>query len=69
MPQAIIHIGLKKRIVVEFEWGLAMIEHNLYFKSDAIEETLIKPIRFNFSAFKKVTCESNRTDHLEGERH
>ena len=53
----------KKRIVVEFEWGLAMIEHNLYFKFDAIEETLIKLIRFNFSAFKKVTCGSNRTDN------
>ena len=33
-----------------------MIEHNLCFKSSAIEENLIKPIRFNFSTFKKVIC-------------
>ena len=33
-----------------------MIERNLFFKSNAIEETLVKPIRFNFSTFKKVIC-------------
>ena len=33
-----------------------MIERNLFFKSSAIEETLVKPIRFNFSTFKKVIC-------------
>ena len=33
-----------------------MIERNLYFHFSAIEEILIKPIRFNFSAFKKVIC-------------
>ena len=35
-----------------------MIEHNLYIKSNAIEETLIKPIRFNLSTFKEVICET-----------
>ena len=47
----------KKQISAEFEWGFAVIEHNLCFKSSIIEETLklIKPIRLNFSTFKKVT--------------
>ena len=39
VPQAIIFIGVKKRIAAEFVWGFAMIEHTLYFKSCAIEET------------------------------
>ena len=38
-----IYIGVKKRIAAEFEWACAMIEHNLYFKSSAIEKTPIKP--------------------------
>ena len=49
-----IYIGVKKRTVAEFEWSFATTEHSLYFKSSAIEETLIKPIRFNFTTFKEV---------------
>ena len=33
-----------------------MIEYNLYYKSSAIEATVINPSWFNFSTFKKVIC-------------
>ena len=55
VPKAIIKIGvkIKKRIAAEFEWGqFSMTKHNLHFKFSAIEEILIKPIRFNCSPFR-----------------
>ena len=52
--QVIIYTGVKKRIVAQLKWGFATIEHNLYFKSNSIEEILIESIRFNLSPFKKV---------------
>ena len=35
-----------------------MIEHDLSFKSSAIEEILTKPTQCKFSTFKKVICET-----------
>ena len=49
-------LGLNKRIAAEFQWGFAMIEHNLYFKSSAIKETLKTGTRFNLSTFEKGIC-------------
>ena len=36
--------------------SLTLVKHNLCFKFSATEETVIKPIRFNFLTFKKVIC-------------
>ena len=47
-------ILVKKRIASEFEWGFAMIEHSPYFKSSAIEETLLNQFGLTFQHLRKL---------------
>ena len=58
VPQAIIYVGVKNELQPNSNVVFGMIEQNIYFKSGAIEETLIELIRFNVSISKKVICET-----------
>ena len=40
------HFGVKKKITTDSNGVFAMIERNIYFKSRAVEENLIKTSRF-----------------------
>ena len=56
VSRAIIYIGVKSELQPNSNEVFAMIEQNISFKSSAVEETLMKPSRFNFSTFKKDIC-------------